>query len=428
VTGAAERPPGHHPGSVDVHGHAGAPDWGALPIFDPVQITSVYQPIVDLETREIVGAEALARWPQLTVTPDMAFEYARHAQRIEELDLLCQQAAVEGSLQVPLPEGFKVFVNVEPGSDVENLTRASNRIKTVAEITERALLHNPAELLSSIRTMRRRGCGIALSHVGSVPDTLAMLPFVAPDVIKLDISLVRGWPNRDQARILTAVAAYAERSGATILAEGIETHAHLEQAMALGATLGQGWYFSRPGPLREFPPITRSIGLVAPQSEFVDTPFSLLDHSKVRIASKGMLLAISRHIEDQGLGLETPPIVLAAFQDSSRFTPATARRYRALAARCPLVVALGAGIGPFDFPGIRGADLATADTLRGEWTVVVVGTHYAGALIARDLGDRGPDLERRFEFALTHDHESVLSAARSLLGRIKPIARYVHAL
>jgi hypothetical protein len=73
------------------------PDAVVERIFDQSQIVWAYQPIVDLETKEIVGAEALGRWPHLMVTPDMASKYARHLQRIDELDLLCQQAAVEGS-------------------------------------------------------------------------------------------------------------------------------------------------------------------------------------------------------------------------------------------------------------------------------------------------------------------------------------------
>jgi hypothetical protein len=52
--------------------------------------------------------------------------------------------------------------------------------------------------------------------------------------------------------------------------------------------------------------------------------------------------------------------------------------------------------------------------------VVIVGTHYAGALIAKDLGDSGPDRDRRFAFTLTHNHDTVLKAARSLLERVIP--------
>lgn len=95
----------------------------------------------------------------------------------------------------------------------------------MAEITERALTHNPAELLRAVRLMRACGCGIALDDVGAVSYSLALLPFLVPDVIKLDMSLVQAWPDADQARILTAVSAYAERTGATVPAEGIETAA-----------------------------------------------------------------------------------------------------------------------------------------------------------------------------------------------------------
>src|ERR1700761_6484302 len=76
------------------------------------------------------------------------------------------------------------------------------------------------------------------------------MPFLAPDVIKLDRGLTQDLvPPSVGARVINAVRAEAERSGATILAEGIETERHLERALAMGAKLGQGWLFGRPGPL-----------------------------------------------------------------------------------------------------------------------------------------------------------------------------------
>jgi DICT domain-containing protein len=148
------------------------------------------------------------------------------------------------------------------------------------------------------------------------------------------------------------------------------------------------------------------------------SPFSLLKPSALRTAPKALLLDISQHIENQGLALETPPVVLGAFQHARYFTPATARRYARLAARCHLVAALGVGLPAEPIAGVRGASLRADDILGGEWVVVVIGTHYAGALIAKDMGDTGPDRERQFAFTLTHDHETVLAAARSLLTRV----------
>ena len=130
-------------------------------IFDRTQLRAGYQSIVNMEHGDVVAVEALARWSVLGVTPEVAFAHARHLGRVEELDSLCQRAAIEGLRGSDLPEGFTVFVNVEPGKSVAALIERTTGPKLVAEITERALMHNPAELLRSIRQMRERGCGIA---------------------------------------------------------------------------------------------------------------------------------------------------------------------------------------------------------------------------------------------------------------------------
>jgi DICT domain-containing protein len=69
---------------------------------------------------------------------------------------------------------------------------------------------------------------------------------------------------------------------------------------------------------------------------------------------------------------------------------------------------------------VRGAVLDHDDPVRGEWDLAVVGPHFAGALVARDLGDDGPDLDRRFEFVLTYERELVVDVASALLARIAP--------
>ena len=68
--------------------------------------------------------------------------------------------------------------------------------------------------------------------------------------------------------------------------------------------------------------------------------------------------------------------------------------------------------------GIKGADLVADDRLKGEWDVVVVGPHFAGAFVARDLGDAGADAERHFEYFVTYDRERVTAAAQALLRHL----------
>jgi EAL domain-containing protein (putative c-di-GMP-specific phosphodiesterase class I) len=132
---------------------------------------------------------------------------------------------------------------------VRLLDGALDRFAIFAEVTERALTDRPAELLAAVARLRRLGVGIALDDVGADPRSLALMPFLAPEVIKLDLALVQGKPSRRTAAIVHAVSAESERTGALVLAEGIETEAHRQTALALGARYGQGWLFGRPAAL-----------------------------------------------------------------------------------------------------------------------------------------------------------------------------------
>jgi diguanylate cyclase (GGDEF)-like protein/PAS domain S-box-containing protein len=87
-------------------------------------------------------------------------------------------------------------------------------------------------------------------------------------------------------------------------------------------------------------------------------------------------------------------------------------------ARVGFVCALGEDLPVEPLPGLRGATLDPADPVRGEWDLVVLSPHFSAALLARDLGDPGPDRERRYEYALTYDRETVERAAVSLVARV----------
>jgi len=103
-------------------------------------------------------------------------------------------------------------------------------VTSVVELTERALAARPAELLQAVARTRERGWGIALDDVGAVPESLALLPMLRPDVIKLDLRLVQQRASADIAAVMNAVNAEAGRSGTVVLAEGLETEAHVQPA------------------------------------------------------------------------------------------------------------------------------------------------------------------------------------------------------
>ncbi|GAC1529724.1 MAG: hypothetical protein NVS3B12_03380 [Acidimicrobiales bacterium] len=411
--------------SVGVHADATLVDQAV----DVANLYAVFQPIVDLETGDKMAYEALARWRDGELRPDTAFPAAAREARLAELDWACRAAAVRGALDAGLGGGPALFINVEtasiglgvPSQFADLLAHAAGELSIVVEITERALLRDPSGVLRIAAFAREHGWGVALDDVGAEPASLTLLPFIAPDVIKLDISLIQDRIGVEQGQVMAAVMAHAEATGAAILAEGIETDDHLDQALALGATLGQGWLFGRPGSLTDATPPQRRIALRSPPDP-PSTPFSMVRESpRLRIGRKRTLLGLSRHIESQGMK-EPGLVVLSTFQTADRFTPGTHRRYERLGHRCGLVGAIGADMPPEPATGVRGAALSVNDPLRDEWTVISVGSHYAGALIARDLHDDGPDDDRRFEFVVTHDRDLVLRSARSLMSRIVPLS------
>lgn len=154
------------------------------------------------------------------------------------------------------------------------------------------------------------------------------------------------------------------------------------------------------------------------------TPFAVVEAARggdVGEASKRLLLPMSHHLEQRAQRIGEGAVILSAFQHARHFTPATLRRYEALARRASLVAAFGVGLTAEPVHGVRGAELAEDDALAGEWSVIVLGPHFAGALVGRDLGDEGgADGDRRFAFATVYDRALVIAAARTLVSRIAP--------
>ena len=256
-----------------------------------------------------------------------------------------------------------------------------------------------------------------------------MLPFVHPDVVKLDMHLVHQPDRPDVARVVNAVIAYAEQTGATIVAEGIETEEHARTARSLGATIGQGWLFGRGGSLHSAPPAPRRPVpfLPAPQMAApagrtqARTPFQIVSERRIPSrATKRTLITISQYLEAKAANRVEPPVLLACLQDRRYLTNATAKRFSRIADTAAMVAVVANGVGDEPLPGIRGARLAAGDPLCSEWNVIVVGPHFAGALVAHDLGDTGPEAMRRFDYALTYDRELALAAARALMHKIVP--------
>ncbi|BCJ47886.1 hypothetical protein GCM10010168_22450 [Actinoplanes ianthinogenes] len=389
----------------------------------------VYQPFVDVDSGAVLAFEALLRGPAGTAwqSPMALLDAARQAGRLADLERASLRASLADAAAFTQGRPVTLFVNLEPSTltqrpDVvlDALRDRAPHVQVVVEITERALAEDLAAVLRGAEQLRAAGCAIALDDVGVHPESLAFIPLLRPEVVKLDLKLLRTVKDPLTVTVAGAVRAYAEQAGAEVVAEGIETPEDLTRALVLGATLGQGWLWSRGE--RHFTPSTfrperfaaRPIG-----ATLRTTPYGLIGAGRhIRHAPKHLLVPVSKTLELMAQQATVPPVLFAAFEHAQFFRPSTTRRFTELAAKLPFVAALGVQMPAAPAPGVRGASLSPQDPLATEWTVVVLGAHTAAALMARDLGDTGPDPDRQFEFVVTYDRTLVTAAAHAMIGRL----------
>lgn len=250
-------------------------------------IVPFYQPIVELDSGRLVGAEALARWihPRHGVLgPDTFIPVAEHTGLIGELDACivrqaCRDAAgwlprtppgrrPRGTHAAPRdavpPTTPKVSVNVSGGEFLDEgfLELVAGSLgesglpagALVLEITESAAEVDDPRAQFAIDRLRGLGVAIAIDDFGTGFSNLARLGSIAADILKVDRSFVRQLDGAPRPRALVrGVLSLAARLGLQTIVEGIETPQQAAFVTAAGADLGQGWLFGAPVPHASFP-------------------------------------------------------------------------------------------------------------------------------------------------------------------------------
>ena len=226
-------------------------------VLAEAELRSVYQPIVSLADRRVIGHEALLRGvvDGREVGGGDLFFVAESAGWLHRLDAIGREAAVLGA--APWLGEDDLFVNVDPRSihrpqvclagterAVHDTGIAPDRL--VVEVVESQAAADRGHLLSVLEHVRSLGWRIALDHVAAGWSSLSLLAAVRPDVVKLGKGTVQALPADGARAVIAAVIDLAHRMGAVVVAEGVETEQLAEQVAGLGADLGQGWLFGRP--------------------------------------------------------------------------------------------------------------------------------------------------------------------------------------
>jgi EAL domain-containing protein (putative c-di-GMP-specific phosphodiesterase class I) len=209
----------------------------------------VFQPVVQLRTREIVGFEALTRFRDGT-RPDQRFMEADSVGMSVRLETACIGEQLEAATW--LPQGTWLSLNVSPALAsaiipvIAALERADRDI--VLEITEHVEIADYRQLMGALNLLRGKA-RLAVDDAGAGYAGLRHILELQPQFVKLDISLVRH-VDTDAARqaMVAGMAHFAQNAGCELIAEGIETEEELSELIRLGVGLGQGYLFGKPGP------------------------------------------------------------------------------------------------------------------------------------------------------------------------------------
>jgi EAL domain-containing protein (putative c-di-GMP-specific phosphodiesterase class I) len=228
----------------------------------PGELRAVYQPKVRLCDGSVAGAEALVRWdhPERgVVSPGEFIPVAEQSGLILPigrwmLTEACAEGARLGDLdgrpsRISVNVSARQFADPSLVADVESALSDSGLPpeRLQLELTESILIHDLDAGVELVRRLKDLGVSVALDDFGKGYSSLSYLKALPIDVIKIDRSFVSGLPDcREDLAIVSAVISFAGALGMDVLAEGVETQAHVDALLDLGCEHAQGFLFYKP--------------------------------------------------------------------------------------------------------------------------------------------------------------------------------------
>ncbi|MCA9005667.1 MAG: EAL domain-containing protein [Planctomycetaceae bacterium] len=222
-----------------------------------------YQPIIDLETGELRGVEALIRWfhPECgMIPPDEFISVAEEMDMIIPVgnfvvDEACRQLAVwRKTLGERTPENLHVNVSrkqLEHPTLVSIVAEALEKHEIPAkclhlEVTESIIMHDREASIATLNELKKLGVKLDVDDFGTGYSSLSCLCDFPIDVLKLDREFIKKSDRDREVLLIHALIILAEKLGLEVIGEGIENIEQLQLLQGLGCRLGQGYYYSKP--------------------------------------------------------------------------------------------------------------------------------------------------------------------------------------
>jgi len=224
-----------------------------------------FQPIVDAEASTVWGYEALVRGPNGEPAPTVLSQVTDENRY--RFDQACRVKAIDAAGRLFGDPKLKLSINFMPNAVYEpaacirtSLAAADragvNRSQLMFEFTEDERISDGAHVTRIVEAYKRFGFMTAIDDFGNGYAGLSLLTAFTPDLIKIDMALVRGIDeSRSRQVIVAGIIGIARHLGIAVLAEGVETRSEARTLRSLGIALMQGFLFARPE-IDKLPPVT----------------------------------------------------------------------------------------------------------------------------------------------------------------------------
>jgi DNA-binding NarL/FixJ family response regulator len=280
-------------------------------VLEPGAIRAAFQPVFELATGQVVGYEGLARFDrEPRQGPEFWLAAAADAGLQDRLELAAMGAQTARFAELPAPA--YLALNVSPSTAVSEemaaLLLGLPMERLVLEISAHAPVPDYDALQDGLAGLRAQGARLAVDDAGAGFASLRHILCLAPDIIKLDITLTRGVDaDRERRALASALIAFAGQLGIAIVAEGLETAAELATLMDLGAGFGQGFFLGRPGELPTGDGTAAAGRVDAIERGNMTSPVrvAVVDNEPVVANAVAALLASEPGFEISGVALDT---------------------------------------------------------------------------------------------------------------------------
>jgi len=213
-----------------------------------------FQPIVDVGRRKVFGYEALMRTREASLPhPGAVLGAAERLDRLPDLGRRVRDLAAEAFHGAPADA--LLFVNLhtrdllDPSLYLADTPLAKIANRVVLEITERSAIDDVKDVQARVSVLRYHGYRIAIDDLGAGYAGLSSFAALEPEIVKLDMSLVRGVHESDvRQRLISSMTSVCKEMKMQVIAEGIEVAQERDSIRSFGCELLQGYLFARPGP------------------------------------------------------------------------------------------------------------------------------------------------------------------------------------